>query len=232
MGKRPPSTPGVLSSNKAPKSVTAPSPAPGTGGSGAGMNSKGVAHGAMGRGGLRAAVPQPVPQAVPLPAYPCSISVPGDKVPCSLPCTHMHACIHTYIHAHIHGQVGQVIGPKGATIRQLELKSGCRIQITPDAECVSSSGPRPVELTGTSSQIDAACKLISEVRPGLVKRLLSLLTLLTLLSLSASRGVLAAMPTQHVSPAHAHLCMHPCASVYALRCLCGAVCAQHSVCAV
>ena len=156
---------------------------------------------------------------------------------CMHACMHayMHACIHTYIHAHIHGQVGQVIGPKGATIRQLELKSGCRIQITPDAECVSSSGPRPVELTGTSSQIDAACKLISEVRPGLVKRLLSLLTLLTLLtllSLSASRGVLAAMPTQHVSPAHAHLCMHPCASVYALRCLCGAVCAQHSVCAV
>ena len=57
---------------------------------------------------------------------------------------------HTHTHIHVHDDGGR-----------------CKVQVTPDGQFKgrnSSNAPRTIELTGTQSQIDAARKLISEVR--------------------------------------------------------------------
>ncbi|KAL6211648.1 hypothetical protein ACLB2K_016871 [Fragaria x ananassa] len=61
------------------------------------------------------------------------------------------------------GKVGVIIGKQGETIRQLQLQSGAKIQITRDSEANPNSLTRDVELTGTSEQISRAEQLINDV---------------------------------------------------------------------
>ncbi|XP_062022574.1 uncharacterized protein LOC133738912 [Rosa rugosa] len=61
------------------------------------------------------------------------------------------------------GKVGVIIGKQGETIRQLQLQSGAKIQITRDSEADLNSLTRDVELTGTSEQISRAEQLINDV---------------------------------------------------------------------
>ncbi|KAH0977635.1 hypothetical protein GBA52_027354 [Prunus armeniaca] len=61
------------------------------------------------------------------------------------------------------GKVGVIIGKGGETIKQLQLQSGAKIQITRDSEADLSSLTRDVDLTGTSEQISRAEQLISDV---------------------------------------------------------------------
>ncbi|GMH13424.1 hypothetical protein Nepgr_015265 [Nepenthes gracilis] len=60
-------------------------------------------------------------------------------------------------------KVGVIIGRAGDMIKNLQLRSGARIQITRDAEADPTSLTRDVELMGTADQISRAEQLISEV---------------------------------------------------------------------
>ncbi|GAB2267272.1 hypothetical protein Dimus_002258 [Dionaea muscipula] len=61
------------------------------------------------------------------------------------------------------GKVGIIIGRGGDQIKNLQLKSGARIQITRDADADPTSMTRDVELVGTPEQIIRAEELINEV---------------------------------------------------------------------
>ncbi|GAB4837958.1 hypothetical protein Ancab_027486 [Ancistrocladus abbreviatus] len=60
-------------------------------------------------------------------------------------------------------KVGVIIGRGGDMIKNLQLRSGARIQITRDADADPNSLTRDVELMGTSEQISRAEELINEV---------------------------------------------------------------------
>ncbi|KAK9164368.1 hypothetical protein Syun_005270 [Stephania yunnanensis] len=61
------------------------------------------------------------------------------------------------------GKVGVIIGRAGETIKQLQLQSGAKIQVTKDSEADFYSQTRDVELTGTPEQISRAEELIKTV---------------------------------------------------------------------
>ena len=50
-------------------------------------------------------------------------------------------------------QVGVLIGKAGETIRNLQMSSGAKIQITKDADVPSDAITRPIELFGTHVSI-------------------------------------------------------------------------------
>ena len=59
-------------------------------------------------------------------------------------------------------KVGLVIGKAGCTIKELEMRSGARVQITPDVNWQGRAEPRPIQLTGTSQQLEWCKSLVSE----------------------------------------------------------------------
>ncbi|EEF40472.1 far upstream element-binding protein 2 [Ricinus communis] len=61
------------------------------------------------------------------------------------------------------GKVGVVIGKGGETIKNIQLQSGAKIQITKDQDADPHSLTRDVELMGTSEQISRAEELINDV---------------------------------------------------------------------
>uniref|UniRef100_A0A0D9VDX6 K Homology domain-containing protein n=1 Tax=Leersia perrieri TaxID=77586 RepID=A0A0D9VDX6_9ORYZ len=61
------------------------------------------------------------------------------------------------------GRVGVIIGKSGETIKNLQLQSGAKIQVTRDLDALPGSQTRPVELSGTPDQISRAEELINEV---------------------------------------------------------------------
>ncbi|XP_065855925.1 uncharacterized protein [Euphorbia lathyris] len=61
------------------------------------------------------------------------------------------------------GKVGVVIGKGGETIKQIQLQSGAKVQITKDQVADPHSLTRDVELMGTSEQISRAEELINDV---------------------------------------------------------------------
>ncbi|ONK79113.1 uncharacterized protein A4U43_C01F3070 [Asparagus officinalis] len=61
------------------------------------------------------------------------------------------------------GRVGVIIGKSGETIRNLQLQSGAKIQVTRDMDADPNSQTRPVELTGTSEQVSRAEQLINDL---------------------------------------------------------------------
>lgn len=58
-------------------------------------------------------------------------------------------------------KVGLIIGRKGVAIREFQLRSGAKIQVTKDGNSVQADGSRPVMVTGTRVQIEEARKLIA-----------------------------------------------------------------------
>lgn len=58
-------------------------------------------------------------------------------------------------------KVGLIIGKKGAAIRDLQIKSGAKIQVTKDDTSVQSDGTRPVTITGMRSNVDDAKAMIA-----------------------------------------------------------------------
>ncbi|XP_057524026.1 uncharacterized protein LOC130803844 [Amaranthus tricolor] len=75
------------------------------------------------------------------------------------------------------GRVGVIIGRAGDTIKNLQLQSGARIQVTRDAEHDPNMQSRTVELMGNQDQIAKAEQLINQVLaeadaggPGAVSR--------------------------------------------------------------
>jgi len=60
-------------------------------------------------------------------------------------------------------KVGVLIGKAGETIRNLQMSSGAKIQITKDADVPSDAVTRHVELVGTHESIDKAEQLIKSV---------------------------------------------------------------------
>ena len=66
-------------------------------------------------------------------------------------------------------KVGLVIGKAGSTIKELEGRSGARVQITPDSIWQGKAEPRPIQLSGTQQQLDW-CKASPEY-PALQKLL-------------------------------------------------------------
>ncbi|KAL5230690.1 hypothetical protein ABZP36_029466 [Zizania latifolia] len=60
-------------------------------------------------------------------------------------------------------KVGVLIGKSGETIRNLQMNSGAKIQITKDAEVDANAPTRSVELVGTLESIDKAEQLIKKV---------------------------------------------------------------------
>jgi far upstream element-binding protein len=60
-------------------------------------------------------------------------------------------------------QVGVLIGKAGETIRNLQVSSGAKIQITKDADVSADAVTRPVELVGTLESINKAEQLIKSV---------------------------------------------------------------------
>ncbi|KAL6658756.1 hypothetical protein ACP70R_002796 [Stipagrostis hirtigluma subsp. patula] len=60
-------------------------------------------------------------------------------------------------------KVGVLIGKAGETIKNLQLSSGAKIQITKDVDADSNALTRPVELLGTLENIDKAEQLIKSV---------------------------------------------------------------------
>ncbi|KAG8046319.1 hypothetical protein GUJ93_ZPchr0008g11728 [Zizania palustris] len=60
-------------------------------------------------------------------------------------------------------KVGVLIGKSGDTIRNLQINSGAKIQITKDAEVDANAPTRSVELVGTLDSIDKAEQLIKNV---------------------------------------------------------------------
>ncbi|VFQ60808.1 unnamed protein product [Cuscuta campestris] len=61
------------------------------------------------------------------------------------------------------GKVGVIIGRSGETIRNLQLQSGAKIQVTRDMDADPTSQTREVELMGTPEQISRAEQLIQDV---------------------------------------------------------------------
>eukprot|EP00960_Hanusia_phi_P050293 760128-Hanusia_phi.AAC.4 len=59
-------------------------------------------------------------------------------------------------------KVGLVIGKGGCTIKELQQRTGCKMQITPDAAWAGKSDPRPIQLQGTEQQIYWVEQLIAE----------------------------------------------------------------------
>jgi len=59
-------------------------------------------------------------------------------------------------------KVGLVIGKGGGTIKELEGRSGARVQITPDSQWQSNPKPRPIQLSGTAQQLEYVKQLIAE----------------------------------------------------------------------
>ena len=60
-------------------------------------------------------------------------------------------------------QVGVLIGKSGETIKNLQINSGAKIQITRDADADPRSATRPVELIGKLEDINRAERLIKAV---------------------------------------------------------------------
>jgi far upstream element-binding protein len=60
-------------------------------------------------------------------------------------------------------QVGVLIGKAGETIKNLQMSSGAKIQITKDVDADSTAPTRPVELVGSLESIDKAEQLIKSV---------------------------------------------------------------------
>ncbi|TVU43739.1 hypothetical protein EJB05_10229 [Eragrostis curvula] len=60
-------------------------------------------------------------------------------------------------------KVGVLIGKAGETIKNLQMSSGAKIQITKDVDADSNALTRPVELVGSLESIDKAEQLIKEV---------------------------------------------------------------------
>lgn len=58
-------------------------------------------------------------------------------------------------------KVGLIIGKKGATIKDLQMKSGARIQVTKDDNCLQTDGSRPVTISGNRSDVDDAKAMIA-----------------------------------------------------------------------
>lgn len=59
------------------------------------------------------------------------------------------------------GKVGLIIGKRGAAIRELQRRSGAKIQVTKDDSAIQSDGSRPVTITGIRSQVDEAKGMIA-----------------------------------------------------------------------
>ena len=59
-------------------------------------------------------------------------------------------------------KVGLVIGKAGATIKELEQRSGARVQITPDSLWQGKDMPRPIQRSGNEQQLEWCKGLISE----------------------------------------------------------------------
>ena len=59
-------------------------------------------------------------------------------------------------------KVGLVIGKGGCTIKELEQRSGARVQITPDSAWSGRSDPRPIKLEGNQQQLDWVKQLVAE----------------------------------------------------------------------
>ena len=59
-------------------------------------------------------------------------------------------------------KVGLLIGRGGSNIRELELRTGCRVQIVHTVTRAGRFEPRPIEITGTSPQFEAIRKLIAD----------------------------------------------------------------------
>ena len=57
-------------------------------------------------------------------------------------------------------KVGLIIGNKGATIKDLQMKSGARIQVTKD-DNLQTDGSRPVTISGNRSDVDDAKAMIA-----------------------------------------------------------------------
>lgn len=57
-------------------------------------------------------------------------------------------------------KVGLIIGKKGVAIRDLQVRSGARIQVTKDGSSIQPDGTRPIMVTGVRSQVEEARKLI------------------------------------------------------------------------
>lgn len=58
-------------------------------------------------------------------------------------------------------KVGLIIGRKGVAIRELQMRSGAKIQVTKDDSSVHTDGTRPVTITGTRAQVEDARSLIA-----------------------------------------------------------------------
>ena len=60
-------------------------------------------------------------------------------------------------------KVGVVIGRGGETIRDLQDRSGARINVTPDSAASPQSNDRPVTLIGDDAAVQRAKALIDEI---------------------------------------------------------------------
>eukprot|EP00178_Gracilaria_changii_P009142 TRINITY_DN26_c0_g1_i1.p2 TRINITY_DN26_c0_g1~~TRINITY_DN26_c0_g1_i1.p2 ORF type:complete len:794 (-),score=144.09 TRINITY_DN26_c0_g1_i1:8379-10760(-) len=58
-------------------------------------------------------------------------------------------------------KVGLIIGKKGITIRELQMKSGAGIQVAKDDNSVRSDGSRPITITGLRTQVEDAKAMIA-----------------------------------------------------------------------
>ncbi|KAI0567369.1 KH domain containing protein [Gracilaria domingensis] len=58
-------------------------------------------------------------------------------------------------------KVGLIIGKKGITIRELQMKSGAGIQVAKDDNSVRSDGSRPITITGSRAQVEDAKAMIA-----------------------------------------------------------------------
>eukprot|EP00177_Eucheuma_denticulatum_P007902 GFKZ01014392.1.p1 GENE.GFKZ01014392.1~~GFKZ01014392.1.p1 ORF type:complete len:655 (-),score=82.95 GFKZ01014392.1:340-2106(-) len=58
-------------------------------------------------------------------------------------------------------KVGLIIGKRGAAIRELQSKSGAKIQVTKDDSAIQSDGSRPVTITGIRQHVDEAKAMIA-----------------------------------------------------------------------
>lgn len=66
--------------------------------------------------------------------------------------------------------VGLVIGKGGDTIRDLQIRSGALIKVTPDKDAQIGAETRPVQLSGSSHAVQTARNLISEVVQAAIVR--------------------------------------------------------------
>ncbi|CAN8069124.1 unnamed protein product [Agarophyton chilense] len=58
-------------------------------------------------------------------------------------------------------KVGLIIGKKGITIRELQMKSGAGIQVAKDDSSIRSDGSRPITITGSRIQVEDAKAMIA-----------------------------------------------------------------------